>query len=103
MTIKHKKPFNQQTHVMKNESSQKASEYDQDMPQSEINDQPGTEVMKLFSCSTQLSTNFQVLIKIKYRQMKKFLPLNLSDVVFIMLINVKMPTIEQDKLCAQLS
>ena len=27
-----------------------------------------------------------------YRQMNKFLALNLSDVVFIMLINVKMPT-----------
>ena len=30
--------------------------------------------------------------KLKYRQIKKFLALNLSDVVFIMLINVKMPT-----------
>ena len=29
---------------------------------------------------------------LKYRQMKKFLALSLSDVVFIMLINVKMPT-----------
>ena len=27
------------------------------------------------------------------RQMKKFLALSLSDIVFIMLINVKMPTI----------
>ena len=42
--------------------------------------------------------------------MKKFLALSLSDVVFIMLINVKMPTIvgifyiyEQDKFHAQLS
>ena len=31
--------------------------------------------------------------KIKYRQMKKFLALSLSDVRLIMLINVKMPTI----------
>ena len=31
--------------------------------------------------------------KKKYRQMKKFLGLSLSDVVFIMLIHVKMPTI----------
>ena len=31
--------------------------------------------------------------KLKYRQMKKCLALSLSDVVFIMLINVKMPTI----------
>ena len=28
-----------------------------------------------------------------YRQIKKFLALSLSDLVFIMLINVKMPTI----------
>ena len=54
---------------------------------------PGPEVIKLFSYSTQLSTKFQMLIKLKYRQMKKFLALCLSDVVFIMLINVKMPTI----------
>ena len=46
----------------------------------------------LFSCSTQLSTKFQ-LIKLKYRQMKKFLALSLPDVAFIMLRNVKMSTI----------
>ena len=49
------------------------------------------EVIKLFSCSTQLSTKFQLLIKAKILT-KKFLVLSLSDVVFIMLINVKMPT-----------
>ena len=54
---------------------------------------PGPEVIKLFSCSTQLSSKFQLLIKLKYRQMKKFLALSLPDVVFIMLINVEMPTI----------
>ena len=48
---------------------------------------------KTFSISTQLSMKFQLLIKIKYRQIKKFLALNLLDIVFIMLINVKMPTI----------
>ena len=32
-------------------------------------------------------------MKTKNRQMKKFLPVSHSDVVFIMLINVKMPTI----------
>ena len=54
---------------------------------------PGPEVIKLFSCSTQLSTKFQLLIILKYRQIKKkFLALSLSSVVFIMLINVKMPT-----------
>ena len=31
--------------------------------------------------------------KLEYRQIKKFLDLSLSDVVFIMLINVKMPKI----------
>ena len=46
-----------------------------------------------FSCLTQLSTKFQVFIKLKYRQIKKFLALSLSGLVFIMLINVKMPTI----------
>ena len=52
----------------------------------------GPEVIKLFSCSTQLSMKFQLLIRLKYQQIKKFLALSLSDVVFIMLINVKMPT-----------
>ena len=47
-----------------------------------------------FSYSTQLSTKFQVLIKTK---MKKFLALSLSGVVFIMLINVKMPIIGNNK------
>ena len=50
----------------------------------------GPEVKKLFSCSTQLSTKFQLLIKLKYWQR---IALSLSDVVFIMLIHVKMPTI----------
>ena len=52
---------------------------------------PDPEVIKHFSCSTQLSTKFQLVIK--YQQMKKCLALSLSDVVFIMPINVKMPTI----------
>ena len=54
---------------------------------------PVPEVIKLFSCSTQLSTKLQLIIKLKYRQIKMFLALSLSDVVFTMLINVKMPTI----------
>ena len=33
----------------------------------------GPGVIKLFSCSTQMSTKFQLLIKLKYRQIKKFL------------------------------
>ena len=58
-----------------------------------ISYRPGPRVIKLFSCSTQLSTKFQLLIKTKIPTKKKFLALSLSDVVFIMLINVKMPTI----------
>ena len=54
---------------------------------------PGPEVIKLFLCSTHLSMNFQLLIKLKHRQIKKFLALGFSGVVFIVLINVKMPTI----------
>ena len=38
------------------------------------------EIIKPFSCSTQLSMNFQRLIKTKI-QMKKFLALSLSNVV----------------------
>ena len=53
-------------------------------------ERPGPEVIKLFSCSSQLNTKFQLLIKLKYQQIKKFLALSLSDVVFIRLINVKM-------------
>ena len=44
----------------------------------------------LNSSEHEISTADQ---KLKYRQMKMFLALSLSDVVFIMLINVKMPTI----------
>ena len=53
----------------------------------------GSEVLKLLSYSTQLSKKFQLLIKtkLKYRQIKKFLDLSILDVVFIMLINVKVP------------
>ena len=56
-------------------------------------DATGPEVIKRCPCSTQLSSKFKLLIKQKYRQMKKFLASSLSDVVFIMLIIVKMPTI----------
>ena len=45
-----------------------------------------------FSGSTQLSAKFQLLIKLNYREIKKFLAFSRSVVVFIMLINVKMPT-----------
>ena len=46
----------------------------------------GPKVIQLFSCSTQLNTKFQLLIETKIPT--KFLALSLSDVVFIMLINV---------------
>ena len=49
---------------------------------------PGPKVIKLFSRSTQLSVKQQ-----NYRQLKEFLAFSLSDIVFIMLIIVKMPTI----------
>ena len=45
--------------------------------------------MKLFSCSTHLGIKFQHLIKTKMLKNKDFL----SNVVLILLINVKMPTI----------
>ena len=57
---------------------------------------PGPQVIKLFSCSTQLSMEFRLLVKskiIKCWKIKIFLAFKLSDDVFIMLINVKMPII----------
>ena len=57
-----------------------------------IEDLDGPKVIKLFSCSTQLSMNFQLLIKTKILTNKE-VSLSLSDVVFIMLINVEMSTI----------
>ena len=44
----------------------------------------------LNSAEHEISTDHK---KIKYRQIKKFLALSLSDAVFVVLINVKMPTI----------
>ena len=54
---------------------------------------PGPEVIKLFSCSTQLSIKFQLLIKTKLLKNANFLAFKLSNVAFSMLINVKMPTL----------
>ena len=54
---------------------------------------PGLEVIKLFSCSTQQSKKFQLLIKTKIptnEEVSCFKPLRGW---FIMLLNVKMPTI----------
>ena len=44
-----------------------------------------------FSCSTKLSMKFELLTKTK--MLKTFFAFKLSDVVFIMLINDKLPTI----------
>ena len=61
--------------------------------QEELKDfQPSPKVIKLFSCSTQLSMEFHMLIKSKMLKIKTF-AFRCSDVVFIMLINIKMPTI----------
>ena len=49
----------------------------------------GLEVIKLFLMLS--STEHE--ISTAHKQLKKFLAISLSDVVFIMLINVKMPTI----------
>ena len=51
------------------------------------------EVIKYFSCSNPLSMILQMLIKIKMLNKKRDFAFKLSDVVFIMLINVKMPTV----------
>ena len=56
----------------------------------------GPEVIELFfmlnSTEREISTAYKNLNANKCRQMKTLLALSLSDVVFIMLINVKMPT-----------
>ena len=51
--------------------------------------------MKPFSCLSQLGMKFQRLkiTTCKCLKIKTFLAFKLSDVVFIVLINVKMPTI----------
>ena len=51
------------------------------------------KAIKLFSCSTQLSIELQMLIKTKMLKNKDFLAFMLSDFAFMLLINVKMPTI----------
>ena len=55
---------------------------------------PGPEVIKLFSCSTQLRMQIQMLIKLKCSHLNIFLAFKLSDVVSAMLMNVKMSTID---------
>ena len=47
---------------------------------------------KTFSMLNSTELKISTVKKLKYRKVKKILALSLSDVVFIMLINVKMPT-----------
>ena len=55
---------------------------------------PGLEVIIFFSYSTQLNKKFQLLVNTKIPTNKEvFFASGLSDIVFIMLINVKMPTL----------
>ena len=51
------------------------------------------EVIKLFFVLNSNEHEIQMLIKSKILKKKIFLAFRLSDVVFIMLLNVKMPTI----------
>ena len=54
---------------------------------------PGTEVIKLFSCLSQLSIEFQMLITTKVIKNKDFSCFQTLICCIIMLINVKMPNI----------
>ena len=47
----------------------------------------------MFGAILKATNNFNCSKKLKYRQIKKFLAVSLSDVVLTMLINVKMPKI----------
>ena len=51
------------------------------------------EVIKLFSCSTQLSMLFKMLISIKISRNSAFSGSDKPRMLFFPLINVKMPTI----------
>ena len=53
----------------------------------------GLASMLLNFFHAQLSMKFHLLTKKKYRKINMFLALKLSNNAFIMLINVKMPTI----------
>ena len=58
-----------------------------------------SEVIKLFCMLNSTEHEISTAIKnLKYRQMKKFLALSLSDVVFIMLINIKTPLIVMSRI-----
>ena len=56
-------------------------------------DQPGPEGITLFSCSTQLSTKFQLLMKTKIPANEEVCCFEFLRCCIIMLINDKMPII----------
>ena len=51
------------------------------------------EVIKHFSCSTQLSKKFVLLVNLKLQTIAIFFLLNIAQHEFFLLINMKMPTI----------
>ena len=53
----------------------------------------GCEITKLFSCSKSIEHEILAAHKTKILKIKTFIAFRLSDVVLILLINVKMPTI----------
>ena len=54
--------------------------------------QSGSEVIKLFSCSTQLSMNIEMLTSIKISRNSAFSGSDKPRILFFLLINIKMPT-----------
>ena len=55
--------------------------------------QPGPEVIKLFSCSPQLSMKFKMLISIKFLTNSALLVSDKLIMLFFLFLNVKMPTV----------
>ena len=55
--------------------------------------QPGPEVIKHFSCSTQLSLKLKLLINVKIDRINGFASLIHQSQSFILLINAEMPTV----------
>ena len=54
---------------------------------------PGPEVIKLFSCSTQLSMKFVMLTNLRLLTMPNSFLLNKLNMKISLLINMKMPTL----------
>ena len=63
------------------------------MSRCDADEKSGPEVIKLFSCSTQLSTKLQLLIKTKILTNEKVYFFKSLRCCFYHAINVKMPTI----------